>query len=69
MPRAKLNLHELSDKDLQEKLSTEQVQYKKMRFNHTVNNLENPKAIKELRRDIARVKTEQTKRAKQAQAK
>jgi len=69
MPREKLNLHELSDKDLQEKLNFEQARYKKLQFNHTVNQLENPKTLKELRRDIARMKTEQTARAKKALAK
>ena len=69
MPKVKLNLHELSDKDLKEKLDLESARYRKLQFNHTVNQLENPKTLKELRRDIARVKTEQTKRAKEAQAK
>lgn len=66
MPKAKLNLHELSDKDLKEKLNTDKTQYQKLSFNHTVNPLENPKQLKELRRDIARINTEITKRASQA---
>jgi len=69
MPRTKLNLHELSDKDIQEKLNVEKAHYKKLHFNHTVNQLENPKTLKELRRNIARMKTEQTARAKKAAAK
>ncbi len=69
MPRTKLNLHELSDKDLQEKMNVEKARYKKLHFNHTVNQLENPKTLKELRRDIARMKTEQTARAKKTAAK
>ena len=69
MAKNKLNLHELSDKDLTEKMNVEKTRYKKLQFNHTVNQLENPKTLKTLRRDIARMKTEEKSRSLQAQAK
>jgi large subunit ribosomal protein L29 len=39
------------------------MQLKRMQFSHAVNPIENPLAIRAVRRTIARLKTEQRKRA------
>jgi len=53
----------LSNEALNEKISDEEVRLKKTKFGHAVNPIENPLAIKGMRREIARLKTEQRKRA------
>lgn len=56
-----------------DQLDVELVQLKKeqfnLRFQAATNQLERPARIREVRRDIARIKTLQTERAKAAQAK
>ncbi|MCS6917378.1 MAG: 50S ribosomal protein L29 [Chitinophagales bacterium] len=68
MPRKKLNLADLTDQELQEKLRDDQLQYQKLRFHHAVSPIENPMRLRQLRRDIARIHTEITKRQKAAQS-
>ena len=53
----------LDNEALNEKISDEQMRLKRMKFSHAVNPIENPLSIKTLRREIARMKTEQRKRA------
>lgn len=53
----------LENEALNEKISDEQMRLKRMKFSHAVNPIENPLSIKTLRREIARMKTEQRKRA------
>ena len=55
-------IRELSTAELQEKLGEVKAEYTKMKINHTVSPLENPMQLKGLRRTIARVATELTKR-------
>jgi len=43
-------------------LSETQKQYQKLEFDHTLKGLENPLALKEVRRDVARMKTELRRR-------
>lgn len=62
MPKAKLDLKGLSDQDLKEKLSEEQVRLKKITFSHAVTPIENPMSIRFMRREIARMQTELRKR-------
>lgn len=58
MPSKKfLELQELSDDALQDELKEIQVQYQKLKMDHAIKGLENPLVIKEVRRDIARLKT------------
>ncbi|NNC94253.1 MAG: 50S ribosomal protein L29 [Chitinophagales bacterium] len=54
----KEDIRELTDEELVEKISSEQLRYKKLRFNHTVSPLDNPLVLRGVRRDIARLKTE-----------
>ncbi len=54
----------LDDKGLTDKISDNELQMKRMQFSHAVNPLENPLTMRALRRDTARLKTEQTRRVK-----
>jgi large subunit ribosomal protein L29 len=53
----------LDDQALTDKVSDEQLRLKRLHFSHAVNPVENPLTIRHLRRAIARMKTEQRKRA------
>ncbi len=53
----------LDDQALTAKIADEEVRLKKLHFSHAVNPIENPLSIRQLRRAIARMKTEQRKRA------
>lgn len=52
----------LDNEGLINKISEEELRLKKTMFSHAVNPIENPLSIKEQRRQIARLKTEQRKR-------
>jgi len=62
MAKKKLNLKELTDEELKEKLRDDSSQFLRMKFNHAVSHIENPTRIRTMRRDVARVKTEIRKR-------
>lgn len=53
---------ELSTDELQSKFEEAKVEYDKMKFNHKLTPLENPMQLRSLRRTVARVATELTKR-------
>ncbi len=53
-----LELQEFSDVDLTNELKEAQAEYTKLKFDHAVAGLENPLALRSLRRDIARIQTE-----------
>jgi large subunit ribosomal protein L29 len=53
----------LDNEALNEKIADEEIRLKKIKFSHAVNPIENPLAIKGMRRQVARLKTEQRKRA------
>jgi len=57
-----IELQEFTDADLANELKETQLQYKKMKFDHAVKGVENPQTIKEVRRDIARLLTEVSRR-------
>ena len=52
----------LDNEALDQKIGDEQMRLKKTKFSHAVNPIENPLSIKMMRRQIARLKTEQRKR-------
>jgi large subunit ribosomal protein L29 len=52
----------LDDQALDAKIGDEELRLKKLHFSHAVNPIENPLIIRQLRRTIARLKTEQRKR-------
>ena len=58
-------IRELSIKELEERLESEENLMVRMRMNHAVSPLDNPNKIVETRRSIARLKTEM--RARQIQ--
>ena len=57
-----LELQEFNDADLLNELAETQKQFNKMQFDHAIQGLENPMVLREIRRDIARLKTEIRKR-------
>jgi len=60
------SLKDFSEGDLQARVSEDTVRLKKLEFAHAISPLENPMSIRNLRKDIARVKTELKNRKLQA---
>ncbi|MBC7721125.1 MAG: 50S ribosomal protein L29 [Pedobacter sp.] len=56
-------LRNLNTSDLQARIQEDSLRLKKLEFAHAISPLENPVSIRGLRRDIARLKTELTKKA------
>lgn len=56
------SLKEMSDADLEARVREDQLRLKKLEFAHAISPLENPMSLRELRKDIARLKTELQKR-------
>ena len=50
-------IRELSDKELGEKLRDLKAELFNLRFQHAINQLDNPKRLSDVKKDIARVKT------------
>ncbi len=57
-----LELQEFSDTDLSSELQETVVQFKKLKFDHALKGLENPLLLKDVRKDIARLRTEVRRR-------
>lgn len=57
------DLRSLENEALNSRLEEEQMRLKKLHFSHAVNPVENPLSIRQMRRTIARMKTEQRRRA------
>ena len=51
-------IKELSTAELQERVEADVTRYAQMKLNHAISPLENPEALKQLRREIARMKGE-----------
>ncbi len=60
------SLKDFSDADLQARVNEDTVRLKKLEFAHAISPLENPMSVRNLRKDIARIKTEIKKRTVQA---
>lgn len=58
----KQDLTKLSDEDIQGQIVETTDRLKKMKFSHAITPIENPMGIRDVRRTIARLKTEQTRR-------
>ena len=54
----KAEVKSLSDKELRERVDADATALIRMKINHSISPMDNPAKIKELRRTIARVKTE-----------
>jgi large subunit ribosomal protein L29 len=57
------SIKEVDVNDLKARLQEEELRLKKLEFGHAITPLENPMSIRAVRRDLARLKTELTKRA------
>lgn len=57
-----LQLKDMSDADLQTELQETSAQYQRLKFDHAIKGLDNPIGLREVRRDIARLKTEMRRR-------
>ena len=55
-------IHELGMDELLERITQEQVMYQRTKFRHAVSPIENPLTLREMRRNIARLKTELRRR-------
>ncbi|RFM26105.1 50S ribosomal protein L29 [Deminuibacter soli] len=55
-------LKDLSEADLKARIQDDELRLKKLEFAHAISPLENPMTIRNLRRDVARLKTEVSKR-------
>jgi large subunit ribosomal protein L29 len=67
----KLNQEDLAQfvtEDLVAKIATETAELKRLEYNHAVTPLDNPLTIRAKRRDVARLKTELTKRKNETKA-
>ena len=63
MPSKKfLELQDFSDTELVDQLKEVETAYQKLQFDHAIKGLDNPLELREVRRDIARLKTEARKR-------
>jgi large subunit ribosomal protein L29 len=63
--KTKADAHEYrswDDQALANNIADEELRLKKLQFSHAVNPIENPLSIRMLRRRLAQLKTEQTKR-------
>ncbi len=61
-----LELVEFSNEDLASELQQTEAQYEKLKFDHAIKGLENPLVLREVRRDIARLRTEARRREVEA---
>ena len=57
-----LELQDYSDAELGGELEATVAQYQKLKFDHAIKGLDNPLDLREIRRDIARLRTEVRRR-------
>ena len=58
----KKSIQNLNDQDLQARIKEDELRLKKLEFAHALSPLENPMTIRNLRRELARLKTELKKK-------
>jgi len=63
------SLKDVNAKDLQARIQEDELRLKKLEFAHAISPLENPMSIRDLRKDLARLKTELKKKKDQAESK
>jgi len=56
------SLKSMSDQELKARITEDELRLKKLKFAHTVSPLENPMSIRDVRKDLARTKTELRKK-------
>jgi large subunit ribosomal protein L29 len=52
------SVKDMSEADLKARVQEDELRLKKLEFAHAISPLENPMSIRDLRRDVARLKTE-----------
>jgi large subunit ribosomal protein L29 len=62
-------IREFTNKEIEERLETEQAHLTQLRLNHAVSPLDNPNKIKAARKNVARLKSELNMRLKQGKDK
>ena len=60
------SIHGMNEQDLQARIKEDELRLKKIEFAHAISPLESPITIRNLRRDIARLKTELKKKELEA---
>ena len=60
------SLKDFNESDLNARIHEDELRIKKLKFAHAISPLENPMSIRDLRKDIARLKTELAKRQTKA---
>jgi large subunit ribosomal protein L29 len=60
------SIHGMNEQDLKARIKEDELRLKKLTFAHAISPLENPMTIRNLRRDIARLKTELKKKELEA---
>jgi large subunit ribosomal protein L29 len=63
------SLKDVNAKDLQARIQEDELRLKKLEFAHAISPLENPMSIRDLRKDLARLKTELKKKKDQVETK
>lgn len=53
-----LELQDYTSEDLASELAQTEAQFQRLKFDHAIKGLDNPLTLREVRRDIARLKTE-----------
>ena len=56
------SLKSMSEQDLKARIDEDELRIKKLKFAHAVSPLENPMSIRDVRKDLARTKTELRKK-------
>ena len=56
------SLKTMSEQDLKARITEDELRIKKLKFAHAVSPLENPMSIRDVRKDLARTKTELRKK-------
>ena len=52
------SIHGMNENDLKARIQEDELRLKKLKFAHAISPLENPMTVRNLRRDVARLKTE-----------
>jgi large subunit ribosomal protein L29 len=60
------SIQALSDEDLKARINEDEVRLRKLEFAHAITPLENPMSIRNLRRELARLKTQLRKKQLEA---
>jgi large subunit ribosomal protein L29 len=60
------SIHGMNEQDLKARIKEDELRLKKLEFAHTISPLESPITIRNLRRDVARLKTELKKKELEA---